>query len=233
MIFIKEFKPKKEKQCNVYESRRRFMNKKNKNLNYLLKNRFIWMKEFIKNKKNIIELGSGNGASKIILKNKNIILTDIEKHPWISKVVDMNNLKLGKKYIKKVDIFIINQALHHCANPSKLLLQISKYLKVNGMILIREPEISFFLRFFLFILDDEAWSFKVNIFNNKKNIFNPDSIWDANNATPQMLFKDEKKFHQNFPRYEIVKNEANPINFRMDTSPEKFSAFSSTSSSAD
>ena len=53
------------------------------------------------NIKNIIELGSGNGASKVVLKNKNIILTDIEKHPWISKIVDMNNLKLEKKYIKK------------------------------------------------------------------------------------------------------------------------------------
>lgn len=207
MIFFKEFKPKKKKECNVYESRKRFMNKKNKNLNFLLEDRFFWMKKFIKGKRNIIELGSGNGASKVILKKKNIILTDIEKHPWISKIIDMNNLKLEKKYIKKVDVFIINQALHHCANPSRLLRQISKYLKVDGFVLIREPEISFFLKFFLFILDDEAWSFKVNVFNNKKNIFNPNSIWDANNATPHMLFKDEQKFHSYFSEYSIIKNE--------------------------
>ena len=156
MIFLKEFKPKKIKRSNITESRKRFQSKKNKNLIFLLEERFHWMGEFIKNKKNIIELGSGNGASKDLLNNKNIILTDIQKYPWIKKKVDMNKLKLEKKYIKKVDVFIVNQALHHCANPSKLLKKMEFYLKRNGLILIREPEISFFLKFFLYILNDEA-----------------------------------------------------------------------------
>ena len=120
---------------------------------------------------------------------------------------ELNNLKLEKKYVKKVDVFILNQALHHCANPSKLLKKMAIYLKKNGFILIREPEISFFLKFLLFILDDEAWSFKVNIFNSEKNIFNPRSPWDANNATARLLFHDEKKFNSYFPQYRVIKNE--------------------------
>ncbi len=207
MIFSKEFNPKKIKKCDIAESRKRFKNKKNKNLRFLLEKRFLWMNKYIKNKKKIIELGSGNGACKDILKNKNIVLTDIQKFPWISKKVDMNDLKLKKKYAKKVDVFIINQALHHCANPSKLLKKMSFYLKKNGVVLINEPEISFFLKFFLYILDDEAWSFNVNIFNSKKNIFDPNSPWDANNATATMLFKDEKRFYSNFKQYKILKNE--------------------------
>ena len=206
MIFPKEFNPKKIKKCDISDSRKRFKNKRNKNVRFLLEKRFLWMKKYIDGKKNIIELGSGNGASKDILKNKKIVLTDIQKYSWISKKIDMNNLKLEKKYLKKVDVFILNQALHHCANPNKLLKKMSLYLKKNGYILIREPEISFFLKFFLYFLDDEAWSFKVNIFG-KKNIFNPKSPWDANNAIPKLLFNDEKKFHLNFPQYEIVKNE--------------------------
>ena len=83
----------------------------------------------------------------------------------------------------------------------------SFYLKKNGVVLINEPEISFFLKFFLYILDDEAWSFNVNIFNSKKNIFDPNSPWDANNATATMLFKDEKRFYSNFKQYKILKNE--------------------------
>ena len=82
-----------------------------------------------------------------------------------------------------------------------------KIIKKNGFILIREPEISFFLRFVLFILDDEAWSFKVDIFNSKRNIFDPRSPWDANNATATLLFKSDDKFYLNFPQYKIVKNE--------------------------
>jgi len=207
MIFPKEFNPRKIKKCDIQESRKRFKNKKNKNLRFLLQERFFWMKQFIKGKKNIIELGSGNGASRDILKNKKIILTDIQKYSWISKKIDMNKLKLNKKYVKKVDAFIINQALHHCASPSKLLKKMSYYLKKDGLVLIREPELSFFLKFFLFILDDEAWSFNVNIFNKKKNIFNPNSPWDANNATAILLFRNEKKFCKNFPQYSIIKND--------------------------
>ena len=207
MILLKKFKPKKIKKCDIKESRNRFNNKQNKNIRFLLEERFFWMKKFIRAKKNIIELGSGNGASVDILKNKKIILTDIQKYSWISKKIDMNNLKLGKKYIKKVDVFILNQALHHCANPAKLLTKMSFYLKKDGMILIREPEISFFLQLLLFLLDDESWSFKVDIFNKRKNIFNPKSPWDANNATPFLLFNDERKFNINFPQYRIIKNE--------------------------
>ena len=80
------------------------------------------------------------------------------------------------------------------------------FFERNGLILIREPETSFFLRFILFILDDEAWSYNVDIFNSKKNIFNPKSVWDANNATANLLFKNENKFHLNFPQYTIIKN---------------------------
>ena len=40
------------------------MSSDNKNLIYLLNKRFSWMKKYIKRKKIIIELGSGNGCIK-------------------------------------------------------------------------------------------------------------------------------------------------------------------------
>ena len=206
MFLPKEFKPTKNKKCDTEESRRRFKDKKNTNLRFLLEKRFLWMSKYIKNKKNIIELGSGNGASKDLLKNSNIILSDIQKYSWINKKIDMNNLKLKKKFVKKVDVFIINQALHHCSNPANLIKQMSKYLRKDGLILINEPEISFSLKLLLYLLNDEAWSLNVNIFNYKKNIFNPKSVWDANNATAQLLFQDENKFHLHFPDLVIKKN---------------------------
>jgi len=51
MIFSKEFNPKKIKKCDIAESRKRFKNKKNKNLRFLLEKRFLWMNKYIKNKK--------------------------------------------------------------------------------------------------------------------------------------------------------------------------------------
>ena len=181
------------------------MSSKNKNLIYLLNKRFSWMKKYIRGKKTIIELGSGNGCIKKIIDNKKIILTDIIKYPWIDKKVDMLKINLGKKYLKKVDIFIINHSLHHCANPALTLKKMSIYLKKNGYILINEPETSFFLKFIQVVLDDESWSLKSKVFN-RKSIFNPKSPWISNTAVAQLLFKNDKKFQKHFPQYEIVEN---------------------------
>ena len=207
MIFFDEFTPKKLKRFSIYKSRKRIINKKNNNLILLLKKRFIWMDKYIKDKKIIYELGSGNGASKEILNNKNIILTDIKKYSWINKKIDMRKVNFSNKLKNKVDIFIINHALHHCANPYKLLNKLSFYLKKNGFILINDPEISFFFKLFLYLLNHEGWSLKSNIFNSKKPIFKSNNPWKSNNAVAQLLFKNEFNFHLHFPQYKILKNE--------------------------
>ena len=72
MIFTKEFFSKKIKKCSIPNSRKKFKDKKNKNVRFLLEKRLLWMKKFIKSKKYIFELGSGNGASKEILKIKKL-----------------------------------------------------------------------------------------------------------------------------------------------------------------
>ena len=89
------------------------------------------MEKYIKKKKIVIELGSGNGCIKKILNKKKILLTDIIQYPWINKKVDMMKVNLGNKYINKVDVFIINHSL--------IIVQIHiyafkkcKYLKNDG-----------------------------------------------------------------------------------------------------
>ena len=205
MFFLKEYKAKKVKAPDNFSNRRRIMSSKNKNLIYLLNKRFSWMKKYIKGKKTIIELGSGNGCIKKIIDDKKIILTDIIKYPWIDKKVDMMKINLGKKYLKKIDIFIINHSLHHCANPALTLKKMSIYLKKNGYILINEPETSFFLKLIQIVLDDESWSLKSKVFKHK-SIFNPKNPWISNTAVAQLLFKNEKKFRKYFPQYKIVEN---------------------------
>ena len=205
MFFLKEYKAKKIKAPNNFSNRRRIMSSDNKNLIYLLNKRFSWMRKYINRKKIIIELGSGNGCIKKIIDDKKIILTDIVKYPWIDKKVDMLKINLGKKYLNKVDVFIINHSLHHCANPGLTLKKMSNYLKKKGYILINEPETSFFLKFIQVILDDESWSLKSKVFN-RKSIFNPKNPWISNTAIAQLLFKNDKKFKKYFPQYQIVEN---------------------------
>ena len=50
-MFFKEYNAKKIKEGDISKSREKFKNKKNKNLIFLLENRFFWMKEFIGNGK--------------------------------------------------------------------------------------------------------------------------------------------------------------------------------------
>ena len=188
MLFLKEYKSKKIKNENLNKSRKKVFNSKNPNLEFLLNKRFGWMKKYIKNKKHIIELGSGNGCIKKIINSKKIILTDIIEHKWINKK-------------------IFNHSLHHCSNPSKTLNLISRYLKKGGHIILNEPEASFSLRLIQYILDDEGWSFKVDIFNTKKDIFKSNDPWFSNTATANLLFSNPNKFHKNFPFYKIKKNE--------------------------
>ena len=206
MFLKKKYISRSTKNPNIFENRKKILNSNNPNLIYLLNKRFNWMIEYIKNKKVIIELGSGNGCLKRILNQKNILLTDIVKYPWIDKKLDMLKINLDKKYINKVDVFIINHSLHHCANPANCLHRISKYLKKGGVMLINEPETSFMLKLFQIILDDESWSLTDNVFLKNKNLFNPKNPWISNTAVAQLLFKNKQKFERNFPQYLIEKN---------------------------
>ena len=134
MFFKTKYISKKKKSPNIFKNRSKVLNSKNPNLIYLLEKRYKWFEKYLKRKQIIIELGSGNGCIKKVLNNKKIILTDIVKYPWINKKVDMLKVNLGKKYLNKVDVFIINHSLHHCANPAISLTNMSKYLKKDGVI---------------------------------------------------------------------------------------------------
>ena len=209
MFLPNKFKPTKQKKFDLQYSREKFFSKKSKNLLFLLNKRFDWMKKYFSKKKYIIELGSGNGLLKEVVKNKKIILSDIELYPWIDLKIDMNNFKLDKRYKKKVDIFIINHALHHCAYPARLLKELSKYLKKGGFVLINDPEISFFFKFFLYLLNHEGWSMDNRVFNINKPLFDPKNPWYSDNATAYHLFNIEKKITKFFPEYKIEKNKLN------------------------
>ena len=206
MFLKKKYISKTSKSPNIFENRNKIIKSKNPNLIYLLNKRFKWMEKYLKQKKNIIELGSGNGCLKAILKKKNIMLTDIVKYPWIDKKVDMLKVNLEKKYVNKVDAFIINHSLHHCANPAISLEKMSKYLKKNGVILINEPETSFMLKLIQIILDDESWCLTDRVFQKNKNLFSSKNPWISNTAIAQLLFKNKYKFHKYFPQYKIEKN---------------------------
>ena len=76
MFLKKKYISKTSKSPNIFENRNKIIKSKNPNLIYLLNKRFKWMEKYLKQKKNIIELGSGNGCLKAILKKKNNVYRD-------------------------------------------------------------------------------------------------------------------------------------------------------------
>ena len=105
-------------------SRKKFLDG-NKNFIYLINKRLKWMRKYTKGKSNILEFGSSNCLSKLIL-GKKIICTDIFFNKFIDFRLDMNKLNIPKKYKKKYDVLIFNHCLHHSKNPIKVLKKISK-----------------------------------------------------------------------------------------------------------
>src|SRR5258708_5405908 len=99
---------------DVEATREYFFKNRPTNLAFLLKSRFEWMAPYLENKSRIIEVGAGPGFSREFIQNPNLILTDINKKPWIDEIADA--LALPYPDIS-VDVVIASHMLHHVATP--------------------------------------------------------------------------------------------------------------------
>ncbi len=175
----------------VEKARTFFLQKRPNNLHFLLKNRYEWMLPYLKDKKNIVELGAGAGLSKIILNQSNITLTDIQKYPWINQKIDATDLPFLPN---SVDVFICSHMIHHVAYPIRFLKNLATALKPQGIILINEVYTSLFLKLILRIMRHEGWSYEIDIFDEKSPANSPKDPWSANCAIPELLWQDKVKF---------------------------------------
>ena len=108
--FPKHSENRMEDEGNLEKARFRFYDEKPTNLIFLLEKRFSWMNKFLHKKEKIYEIGCGAGFSRDFIKNKNLLLTDFNKHKWVDKEVDAMNLPFEKN---SVDAFICSHMIHH------------------------------------------------------------------------------------------------------------------------
>ena len=57
--------------------------------------------------------------------------------------VDLNNIKISKYLTSKYDCIICADVLEHLINPANILIQLRKFLKANGIIIVSVPNIAF------------------------------------------------------------------------------------------
>lgn len=176
------------------QARERFLIKKFNNLDYLLKERYLWMNQFFNEGENVIEIGSGAGFSEFYLKQRPL-MTDVVKSDWIDKILDGTKMNLSEK---SVDVIICSHAIHHFYSPYKFFRECERVLRPGGRVLIYEAHTSLLFRVLLKLMRHEGWSYDVDVFDPDAIINDPDDPWSANCAIAELFFDEPERFEKNF-----------------------------------
>ena len=190
---------------DVVGARQRFLAKRPNNLRYLLEKRFGWMNDYIKPGMNAIELGSGAGFLGLFVKAP-VALSDVEPRPWTSRVVDAMQIgELGEQF----DVVVCSHMIHHLSSPMRFFDQLGKAVKPGGRVLINEIHTSLSMRFLLWLMRHEGYSYDVDVFDPEAIANDPRDPWGANCAIPQLLWADLPAFEAAVPQFRIELYERN------------------------
>jgi SAM-dependent methyltransferase len=171
------------------------------NLTFLFKKRFDWMNNYIFDTDEVLEVGCGIGVTKLFVKKGNLILSDVIDNPWVDRQEDALNLSYADE---SLDVIIANNIIHHLAHPLQFFQETDRVLKKGGRLLIQDINCSFFMQRLLRFMHIEDFNFKVNVFDRNQICTNPQNPWNGNNAIPNLLFDDVKRFEQYVPYLKII-----------------------------
>ena len=171
-----------------------FNKKKNKNLNYLLKNRFSWMKEFISKNDKGLEVGAGGGFSKKYILNKNFKISDLALHEHLDfKNLDAQNTQHDSN---SYDFVIAVNMIHHVPYPVKFLNEMYRILKPGGKLIIQEAYCSIIFQIITIIMRHEGFDFTKDVWNDKIPLSDQNDRWSGNIAVPHLIFDDRENFNK-------------------------------------
>lgn len=194
---------KMKSEGDVSSARARFIKSRFNNLDFLLKQRYGWMNKYIRKQWKVIEVGSGAGFSEFYLDIKPY-MTDMVQNDWIDGTLDATKMQLDNN---SVDCIIASHNVHHFYSPYKFFKECERVLKPGGVVLIQELNTSFLLRLFLKLMRHEGWSYEVDVFDPNEIANNPNDLWSANCAIPELLFEQPKRFENTFSKLKIKLNQ--------------------------
>lgn len=187
---------------DTIRARKYYFNGASSNLKILLYNRFNWMNNFIKDGSKGIEVGAGTGLSKEFIKCSNFQITDYAENPWLdSKMVDALNTKIDTN---SLDFVISSNMIHHVPYPTLFFEEMSRILKPGGKLIIQEINCSSTMRFLLKLMRHEGYDFTIDVFNKTLICTDPNDLWSANCAIPNLLFDDIEIFKKNIPYFTVT-----------------------------
>lgn len=188
---------------DVSRARAHFYTAGSENLRHLLQNRYNWMNEFIGMESAGIEVGCGTGVSKEFIRSRNYKITDFADYPWLDvKNVDALATPFGNS---EFDFVVSSNMVHHVPYPIRFFDEMHRILKPGGFLLIQEINASFFMRALLRLMRHEGYSFAPNVFDPNLICTDPDDLWSANCAIPNLLFDNVDKFKTHVTNFDVVR----------------------------
>lgn len=151
-----------------------------------------------------LEIGSGGGNLKEYCPG--LITSDCVYCEWLDVILDAHKLPYRDN---SLDNIIIIDVLHHLEYPYLFLQEIQRVLKNKGRLIMLEPYISPFSYLIYNYFHQEGMDFRFDAFNQAEAVEkHHKKPFDGNNAIPKIIFFNEiKKFNNEFPRFQIVKQE--------------------------
>ena len=184
---------------DVEEAVKYFDSKKNKNLYFLIKNRYEWMNKFINDNDHGIEVGAGAGLSKKFILNKNLKISDFSdgKHLDHKKIDAQNTGFEDNSY----DFVIAANMVHHIPYPIKFFKEMHRVLKKDGKLIIQEANCSIVFQLITVIMRHEGFDFTKDVWSEKFPVTDDDDLWAGNIAVPHLVFDDIEEFNKNLGNY--------------------------------
>jgi SAM-dependent methyltransferase len=146
-----------------------------------------------------LELGSGGGFLKDLIPQ--LVTSDTAQFPWVDRVENAFALSFQDESLRAI---YMTGVLHHLGRPRDFFREVNRCLMPGGYLVMMEPHMSFFGRFFFRKLhhepndvDAKAWEF-------------PQSgpLSDANTALASLIFdRDRNQFEAEFPRLKVMRRE--------------------------
>ena len=176
-----------------------FSKGKNKNLHYVLQERFEWMNKYIKKDDIGLEVGAAAGFSKEFILNKNFKISDLADYEHLDyKNIDAHSTKFKDS---SFDYVIASHMVHHIAYPIKFFREMYRILKKDGKLIIYEAYASVLTQFIEIIMRHEGFDWTKDIWNESVPATEDEDVWSGNIAIPHLVFDDINAFNKNLGSY--------------------------------
>jgi SAM-dependent methyltransferase len=171
------------------------------NLDFLLRRRTQFVRDFVRPNQQILEVGSGLGITRAYVAGVDMWSTDARPKPWVDAAVDVQALPYAAS---SFDAALAMHVLHHVPSPRRALHELVRVVRPNGLLLIAEPVASLTVRAVLKASRHEYLDATVDPFLSDTCQTNVEFPGGGNNAIGDRLFSDLERFRGEFPQLTLI-----------------------------